>query len=159
LESLRDSPRRTGYPVTFYIGDDVALGDDLRCKQQHPDILRNPALEHASRQAMIEKFFDTGAFQVPKEGTYGTGGRNVLRGPAYVTSDFAILKDFGITERTKIQFRAELSKHSTSEFRRSDNYMTSGDDSGRILGARPVRHPARLECSQLGRALVICISF
>ena len=132
---------RSGYPVTFYIGDDVALGGDI-CGggQQHPDILANPALDHKSRQQMIERFFNTDLFQAPQEGAYGTGGRNVLSGPAYSTSDFAILKDFGITERAKIQFRAEMSNALNQvNFNAPENYMTSGDDFGRILGASPGR--------------------
>jgi len=128
---------RSGYPMTFYIGDDVALGGDI-CGggQQHPDILSNPALSHKSRQAMIEKFFNTDAFKFPKEGTYGTGGRNVLSGPASSSSDFAILKDFTVTERSRVQFRAEFSNaFNQVNFSDPENYMTSGEDFGRVLGA------------------------
>ena len=111
----------------------------MRWGQQHPDILTNPALDHGSRQQLIEKFFNTDVFQVPQEGAYGTGGRNVLSGPAY-TSDFAILKDFGVTEKAKIQFRAEMSNaFNQVNFNAPENYMTSGDDFGRILGAGPGR--------------------
>ncbi|NWG14377.1 MAG: hypothetical protein HXY20_12675 [Acidobacteria bacterium] len=128
---------RTGYPITFYIGDDVALSGDI-CGggQQHPDILASPTLEHSSRQAMIERFFNTEVFRYPAEGTYGTGGRNILRGPAFVTSEFAVLKDFSITEQARIQFRAEFSNaFNQVNFSSPENYMTSGDDFGRILGA------------------------
>ena len=132
---------RTGYPVTFYIGDDVALAGDI-CGgyQQHPDILLDPAIEHSSRQAMIEKYFNTDAFQYPVEGTYGTGGRNTLRGPAFVTSEFAVLKDFNITEEARIQFRAEFSNaFNQVNFSSPDNYITDGEDFGRLLGAGPGR--------------------
>ena len=128
---------RTGYPVTFYIGDDVALSGDI-CGggQQHPDILSDPALDHSSRQAMIEKFFKTDVFEYPVEGTYGTGGRNTLRGPAFVTSEFAVLKDFAVTEKARIQFRAEFSNaFNQVNFSSPENYMTSGEDFGRLLGA------------------------
>jgi hypothetical protein len=137
---------RSGYPVTFYIGDDVALGGDI-CGggQQHPDILSNPSLDHKSRQAMIERFVNTDVFRSPKEGTYGTGGRNIISGPAFNSSNFAILKDFAITERGKLQFRAEFSNaFNQVNFSAPNNYMTDGDDFGRILGAGPGR------ASQLG---------
>jgi hypothetical protein len=100
---------RSGYPMTFYIGDDVALGGDI-CGggEQHPDLLRNPERSHSSRDDMIASFFDTGAFAVPQEGTYGSAGRNILTGPGSSITDLAILKDFGITEQAKIQVRAEF---------------------------------------------------
>ena len=85
---------------------------------------------------MIEKFFNTDVFQYPVEGTYGTGGRNVLRGPAFVTSEFAVLKDFNITEEARIQFRAEFSNaFNQVNFGSPDNYMTDGEDFGRLLDA------------------------
>jgi hypothetical protein len=50
------------------------------------------------------------------------------------------LKDFGITERTRIQFRAEMSNaFNQVNFGAPENYMTSGSDFGRILSARPGR--------------------
>ncbi len=132
---------RSGYPVTFYIGDDVAMGGDI-CGggQQHPDIFSSPALSHSSRQQMIEKFFNTDVFGTPNEGQYGTGGRNILSGPGYSSSDFAIMKDFAVTETARIQFRAELSNaFNQVNFNAPENYMTSGSDFGQILGAGPGR--------------------
>jgi hypothetical protein len=88
---------------------------------------------------------NTDVFRSPKEGTYGTGGRNIISGPAFNSSNFAILKDFAITERGKLQFRAEFSNaFNQVNFSAPNNYMTDGDDFGRILGAGPGR------ASQLG---------
>lgn len=38
----------------------------------------------------------------------GNNGRNSLVGPALVNFDFTVLKDTSITERLKVQFRAEF---------------------------------------------------
>lgn len=100
---------RSGYPLTFYNGDDVALGGDI-CGggEQHPDLLRDPERDHDSRQDMIQSFFDTSAFRVPQTGYYGSAGRNILSGPAFVSSDIAVLKNFSIWRESQLQFRAEL---------------------------------------------------
>lgn len=41
-------------------------------------------------------------------GTIGTVGRNALRGPAYFQFDLSGMKNFAITERVTVQFRADI---------------------------------------------------
>ena len=41
-------------------------------------------------------------------GTFGSSGKNMLRGPRYFDTDLGLLKDFAIVERVKLQFRAEF---------------------------------------------------
>jgi len=48
------------------------------------------------------------AFSIPVTGTFGSAGRNVLRGPKYYNLDLALLKDAHPTERVTMQFRAEF---------------------------------------------------
>jgi hypothetical protein len=62
------------------------------------------------RSQRILEWFDTSAFQVNPIGRVGDSGRNILRGPAQLNSDFAILKNIGLgSERLgRIQFRAEF---------------------------------------------------
>jgi hypothetical protein len=40
--------------------------------------------------------------------TIGNVGRNSLRGPAYFQLDMSGMKNFGITEKVKLQFRADM---------------------------------------------------
>jgi hypothetical protein len=47
------------------------------------------------------------AFETPPQYTYGTAGRNLLRGPHLFDSDLSIVKNFRISERLRFQFRAE----------------------------------------------------
>ena len=44
----------------------------------------------------------------PALATYGTLPRNFLRGPGYINTDLALSKTTALTERTKLEFRAEF---------------------------------------------------
>jgi hypothetical protein len=104
---------QSGTPLTFLMGDDVAL--DGTFGDQHAQLrpgvtTKDIELDHASRNNMIARFFNTDAFvptnQVPR-GTYGNAGRGLISGPAFASSDFSLLKDFLIREPWRVQFRSE----------------------------------------------------
>ena len=44
----------------------------------------------------------------PAVGTFGTMGRNLFRGPRFYDWDFSLVKDTRLTERVRLQFRAEF---------------------------------------------------
>jgi Carboxypeptidase regulatory-like domain/TonB dependent receptor len=60
--------------------------------------------------------YNPAAFEVPPgwngiwddPSTIGTVGRNALRGPGFFQLDFSLMKNFAITERSRIQFRTDL---------------------------------------------------
>src|SRR5262249_8332221 len=52
-------------------------------------------------------WFNPMAFAPPKEGFYGTAGRNILTGPNYRSVDFALARTFRLSEKRSIQFRTE----------------------------------------------------
>jgi hypothetical protein len=52
-------------------------------------------------------WFNPAAFSVPRAGTFGNAGLNILRGPGFRNWDVALFKNFRITERVGAQFRAE----------------------------------------------------
>jgi hypothetical protein len=63
----------------------------------------------------LDCFFNQAAFILPPLAPgqtfarqFGNGGRTNLRGPDQVNFDFAMLKNFRITERNRLQFRAEF---------------------------------------------------
>jgi len=53
-------------------------------------------------------YYDPCAFVLPAAGTFGNLGKNTLIGPRLFNLDFGMKKQFDITERTNLQFRAEL---------------------------------------------------
>jgi hypothetical protein len=58
-------------------------------------------------QSRLE-WFNTAAFALPANYTFGNEGRNNLTGPGQTNLDFSAFKDFLLSERMKIQFRAEF---------------------------------------------------
>ncbi len=55
----------------------------------------------------IDHWFDTSAFVVQPQYTYGNSGRNILFGPGLKNVDLSLSKSFQITESKRLQFRAE----------------------------------------------------
>ena len=52
-------------------------------------------------------WFDPCVFVLPPVGTFGNLSKNAVIGPGLANVDFALKKQFAITERTNLQFRAE----------------------------------------------------
>jgi hypothetical protein len=61
-----------------------------------------------SGQQSIKEWYNLACFVAPPIYTFGNTGRNVLIGPALETWDLGTDKDFRITERVGLQFRAEF---------------------------------------------------
>jgi outer membrane receptor protein involved in Fe transport len=108
---------RSGNPFHLTLFDDYNNTGEFFPR---PDIIGDPyAGTHAP-----DRFINLSAFQVPCTldpagdgsaascipGTwhFGSLGRNALRGPGYRNVDFSIFKDTPITEKVKIQLRAEI---------------------------------------------------
>ncbi len=98
--------------------------------------LGNSGRSHAD---MIQQFFNTSVFVVNAPGTFGNSGRNILRGPRFFNTDFSVLKDTRITERTTFQFRAEFfNLFNNVNFNNPNTTRTSGNF-GRITSAKDPR--------------------
>ncbi len=54
-----------------------------------------------------QQYFNAGAFARPAEGTLGTLGRNVFRGPGINQWDISLYKNINITENVRFQLRLE----------------------------------------------------
>ena len=70
-----------------------------------PDRLRNGALSGSQRT--LNEWFDITAFVDAQQYTFGNSGYGVLYGPGLINMDFGLRKIFDITERQKLQLRAE----------------------------------------------------
>jgi len=54
------------------------------------------------------QYFNPNAFIQPLPGTYGNVGRNTLRAPGLLSTDVAVARNFSLSERSNLQFRAEI---------------------------------------------------
>jgi hypothetical protein len=68
-----------------------------------PNVLRNASLA----QPNADRWFDTTAFAVPAFGSFGNAGRNILTGPGYRNINVSVIKTTDLSERARVQFRAE----------------------------------------------------
>ncbi len=73
---------------------------------QRPNIVANPKLYADARTP--QPFFNTAAFSTAPTFALGNASRNPVRGPAYRDLDFALVKHTRFSERTDLEFRAEL---------------------------------------------------
>ncbi len=92
---------RSGIPFTVVTSGGItnAGGAD------RPNRIGNGTLP--SSQQTIYHWFDTSAFVIQPQYTYGNAGRNILFGPDLRNLDLSLSKSFAITETKRLQFRAE----------------------------------------------------
>ncbi|HLJ16425.1 MAG TPA: carboxypeptidase regulatory-like domain-containing protein [Bryobacteraceae bacterium] len=92
---------RSGIPFTVVTSGGItnAGGAD------RPNRIGNGTLP--SGQQTIYHWFDTSAFVVQPQYTYGNSGRNILFGPNLRNLDLSLSKSFALTETKHLQFRAE----------------------------------------------------
>ena len=99
---------QSGGPMTVAEGVDISR---TGIGQDRVDIIGDPGLPgDRSRGDQILKWFNTAAFREPALGTFGTIGRNTLRGPGQATFDFSAFKQFPMPYREshKLEFRGEF---------------------------------------------------
>jgi hypothetical protein len=92
-----------GAPFNVTISGDVA---NTSSTPQRPNVSA-PASADCGR-GRLTNCITAGSFSQPLAYTYGNFGRNVLRGPDLVVTDFSLFKNFPIRERAKFQFRGEF---------------------------------------------------
>jgi hypothetical protein len=93
---------KSGIPLGFRGNNIPSYGGNPR-----PDIVSDPnSISHRS----VHEWFNTGAFAYAAYGTFGTAPRysSSERAPGYNNFDTAIMKNWSIREKKRLQFRAEL---------------------------------------------------
>ncbi|MGH9735168.1 MAG: hypothetical protein ACRD8A_11335, partial [Candidatus Acidiferrales bacterium] len=71
-------------------------------------VAANPGCVAPTQTRTVAAWFNPCAFAEAATGAFGDEGRNAIQGPGYANWDFALLKDIPLTERDRLQFRAEL---------------------------------------------------
>jgi hypothetical protein len=97
---------RSGAPFSVSSGTDRALSG---LGSSFADLVGNPFLDTGrSRADTIAQYFNPAAFALAATGTFGTSPRNLLCGPGALGFDLGLMKVYPLTEKLRLQFRAEL---------------------------------------------------
>jgi hypothetical protein len=94
----------SGLPVNVTVNGDIANTGNVS-GYMRANLVGNPSIAHQS----ILEYFNTAAFAAPPQYTFGTAGRNILRGPGMVDFDFSVFRRFPLRfrEGMALEFRAE----------------------------------------------------
>ncbi|HTS12246.1 MAG TPA: TonB-dependent receptor [Candidatus Limnocylindrales bacterium] len=112
----------TGAPFTVFDSNDVALEGTAPeisgFSSERPNVVSdpfkpgpvaaNPGCIAPTQTRVAAHWFNSCAFVEPATGTFGDEGRNAIQGPGYTNWDFSVLKNIPVSERGRLQFRAEL---------------------------------------------------
>jgi hypothetical protein len=93
---------RDGYPIHMTAASNLSGSFSTL---QRPD--RVGSGELSADQRTLARWFDTSAFTIPQQYTFGNAGAFILRGPGMFNIDLSVFKHFRITEGTQLEFRAE----------------------------------------------------
>lgn len=95
----------SGYPLNVTAGSNISGSGDANSADR-PNF--NPAFTGPIVTGNPNQWFNPNAFVVPQSGTYGDEGKGALRGPGVADLDLSLFKSVALTERLKLQFRAEV---------------------------------------------------
>ncbi|MSV29006.1 MAG: TonB-dependent receptor [Bryobacterales bacterium] len=97
--------------LSFYSGTPFTIGSDgaslnLPGSTQTADQVK-PSVEKFGAVGRGTPYFDVTAFAPVTAARFGNTGHNIIRGPGVTNWDFSIFRKFALTERFKLEFRAE----------------------------------------------------
>lgn len=128
---------QSGDPLTILAGTDrsqTALGRDRAQDLGGDHRLSGPC----ANAAPCVNWLNPSTFGLPAIGTFGNVGKGSLRGPGYFNVDLGLFKSFDMTERMRLQFRAEFfNAFNHTNF--SDPGNTIGGGFGQIYSASDPR--------------------
>jgi hypothetical protein len=101
-----------------------------------PNVLFNPTLSNPTPQ----EWFNTAAFAIPPEYTWGDAGRNILRGPALFTVDFSLRRRFTLREGITLTAEAQsFNMLNRANFNLPDAFADQPLTFGKIFSAQDPR--------------------
>jgi hypothetical protein len=95
----------SGFPFTPQVGSNRSGDGDTR----NPD---RPVIDPSFSGPLLlqtpNQWFNPKAYRLPDPGTWGNLGRGTLRGPGLADLDMSLFKNTSLSEKTRLQFRAEF---------------------------------------------------
>jgi hypothetical protein len=95
----------SGFPFTPVIGANRSGDGDTR-NPDRPSM--NPSFTGPVVLGQAGQWFNPNAFILPAAGTYGNLGRGVFHGPGLADLDLSLFKNTVVSEKARLQFRAEV---------------------------------------------------
>ena len=124
---------RTGRPLTISVNRGTADLPDGNNSGQRPDVVAGVSPIPANQSP--DQWLDIAAFAVPARGTWGNIGRNTLRGPGLIQTDFALQRRFRISGARNFEFRIEaFNAFNRQNLANPNTSISSGPAFGRITG-------------------------
>jgi hypothetical protein len=109
-----------------------------------PNVVGSTSIAHPSPS----EWFNTAAFAIPPQFTWGNAGRNILRGPGLFTADLSLRRDFMLRERMKLTAEAQsFNTLNRANFSQPDAFADQPLTFGKIFSAkdpRQIQHALRL---------------
>ena len=100
----------SGFPFSPQLGYNPTGSGDTR-NPVRPDVtsgFRGTLYPRGTTSDRARKYFDPAAFSAPAFGTVGDARRDSLVGPGFANWDLSLLKSTRLSDRTRLQFRAEF---------------------------------------------------
>jgi hypothetical protein len=100
----------SGFPFSPQLGYNPTGSGDSR-NPVRPNVnpaFTGPLYPHGSTAQRAAQYFNPAAFSAPAAGYVGNASRDSLTGPGFADWDFSLLKSTQISERTRLQLRAEF---------------------------------------------------
>jgi hypothetical protein len=124
---------RAGLPFNVICGCDAG---GIGAATARPDLVSAAAITPASPD-LPKRQISLAAFSTPV-GHFGNFGRNVLTGPSAYNWDFSLFKNFSVTERQQVQFRAEMFNiFNTPQFSNPGSTTSAASTFGQSLSTIP----------------------
>ena len=99
---------QSGFPFGVSSGRDNSLTGVNRDRADYVGTTDPNLGQDRSHGEMVAEYFDTSVFVQNAEGTFGTSGKSILRGPRFFNFDMGVLKNTRFGDRYNVQFRAEF---------------------------------------------------
>ena len=130
---------QSGFPIRITSSDDLELMNSFDFEYPgEPNIVK--PFRTINPRGPNNLFFDPSTFQPQALGTIGGAPRSVCCGPGINNFDVGVHKETRLSERTRLEFRAEFFNFvNHAQFVTPDGNISDGGDFGRIMQARDPR--------------------
>jgi hypothetical protein len=101
-----------------------------------PDVLGNPKLHDRTP----EHWFNTAAFAIPQQYSFGNAGRSIIRGPGFATFDAAVARTIAVSEHSRLTLQLQgFNLLNRANFDLPERFVDEPGTFGHIFSAKASR--------------------